>query len=82
MLHGFSLCIVLREQALSHGPVKAAQSGSMKFGMQCGESCALHVQDSDDIRYMVGALKVLGVQLEERWEQVRHNLHISYQLKR
>lgn len=26
-------------------------------------------QDSDDIRYMVGALKALGIQLEERWEQ-------------
>ncbi|KIY93413.1 3-phosphoshikimate1-carboxyvinyltransferase [Monoraphidium neglectum] len=25
-------------------------------------------QDSDDIRYMVGALKALGVTLEERWE--------------
>lgn len=25
-------------------------------------------QDSDDIRYMVGALKALNVQLEERWE--------------
>ena len=29
----------------------------------------LHAQDSDDIRYMVGALKVLGIQLEERWEK-------------
>jgi hypothetical protein len=27
------------------------------------------VQDSDDIRYMVGALKALGIELEERWEQ-------------
>lgn len=26
-------------------------------------------QDSDDIRYMVGALKTLGIQLEERWEK-------------
>ncbi|GFH08865.1 3-phosphoshikimate 1-carboxyvinyltransferase [Haematococcus lacustris] len=25
--------------------------------------------DSDDIRYMVGALKALGVQLEERWDR-------------
>ena len=29
------------------------------------------MQDSDDIRYMAGALKVLGVKLEERWEKVR-----------
>ncbi|KAJ9525691.1 hypothetical protein QJQ45_003504 [Haematococcus lacustris] len=27
------------------------------------------LQDSDDIRYMVGALKALGVQLEERWDR-------------
>ena len=27
------------------------------------------LQDSEDIRYMVGALKALGIQLEERWEQ-------------
>lgn len=26
-------------------------------------------QDSDDIRYMVGALKDLGVQLEEKWDE-------------
>lgn len=30
---------------------------------------SLHLQDSDDIRYMVGALKTLGIQLEERWEE-------------
>lgn len=26
-------------------------------------------QDSEDIRYMVSALKVLGIKLEERWDQ-------------
>lgn len=26
-------------------------------------------QDSDDIRYMVGALKALGIKLEEKWEE-------------
>jgi 3-phosphoshikimate 1-carboxyvinyltransferase len=30
---------------------------------------SLPCQDSDDIRYMVGALKVLGIKLEERWEK-------------
>ena len=34
-----------------------------------GYSVFTVVQDSEDIRYMVGALKALGVQLEERWEQ-------------
>lgn len=26
------------------------------------------MQDSDDIRYMAGALKVLGIKLEESWD--------------
>jgi 3-phosphoshikimate 1-carboxyvinyltransferase len=29
----------------------------------------LAAQDSEDIRYMVGALKALGVQVDDRWEQ-------------
>jgi 5-enolpyruvylshikimate-3-phosphate synthase len=29
---------------------------------------AAGAQDSDDIRYMAGALKALGVELDERWE--------------
>jgi 3-phosphoshikimate 1-carboxyvinyltransferase len=33
------------------------------------------VQDSEDIRYMVGALKALGVELEERWEQSEMIVH-------
>ncbi|KAJ9526087.1 hypothetical protein QJQ45_009540 [Haematococcus lacustris] len=33
------------------------------------EWVSLSEQDSDDIRYMVGALKALGVQLEERWDR-------------
>ena len=32
-------------------------------------------QDSEDIRYMVGALKALGVELEERWEQAEMVVH-------
>jgi 3-phosphoshikimate 1-carboxyvinyltransferase len=33
------------------------------------------LQDSEDIRYMVGALKALGVKLEERWEQCEMVVH-------
>jgi 3-phosphoshikimate 1-carboxyvinyltransferase len=32
-------------------------------------------QDSEDIRYMVEALKALGVQLEERWEESEMVVH-------
>ncbi len=32
-------------------------------------------QDSEDIRYMVSALKTLGIQLEERWEQSEMVVH-------
>lgn len=33
-----------------------------------GTTLVKNLLDSDDIRYMVGALKTLGVELEERWE--------------
>ncbi len=33
------------------------------------------LQDSEDIRYMVGALKTLGIKLEERWEQSEMVVH-------
>lgn len=33
-----------------------------------GTTLVRNLLDSDDIRYMVGALKALGVKLEERWE--------------
>ncbi|KAI8469338.1 MAG: 3-phosphoshikimate 1-carboxyvinyltransferase [Monoraphidium minutum] len=33
-----------------------------------GTTLVKNLLDSDDIRYMVGALKALGVKLEERWE--------------
>ena len=33
------------------------------------------LQDSEDIRYMVGALKALGIELEERWEQCEMVVH-------
>jgi len=33
-----------------------------------GTTTVRNLLDSDDIRYMVGALKVLGIQLEENWE--------------
>ena len=33
------------------------------------------MQDSEDIRYMVGALKALGIQLEERWERCEMVVH-------
>ena len=33
------------------------------------------LQDSEDIRYMVGALKALGIELEERWEQCEMEVH-------
>lgn len=35
----------------------------------------LQLQDSEDIRYMVGALKALGIELEERWEQCEMVVH-------
>jgi hypothetical protein len=35
----------------------------------------LSSQDSDDIRYMAGALKALGVKLEENWEQGLMTVH-------
>ena len=35
----------------------------------------VRAQDSDDIRYMAGALKVLGVTLEERWEMGEMVVH-------
>jgi len=34
-----------------------------------GTTIVRNLLDSDDIRYMVGALKVLGIQLEEKWEE-------------
>lgn len=34
-----------------------------------GTTTVKNLLDSDDIRYMVGALKALGVKLEERWEE-------------
>ncbi|CAK0786651.1 hypothetical protein CVIRNUC_009865 [Coccomyxa viridis] len=33
-----------------------------------GSTLVKNLLDSEDIRYMVGALKALGIQLEERWE--------------
>ena len=33
------------------------------------------MQDSDDIRYMAGALKVLGIKLEESWEKGEMVVH-------
>ncbi len=35
----------------------------------------LPLQDSEDIRYMVSALKALGIHLEERWEQSEMVVH-------
>jgi 5-enolpyruvylshikimate-3-phosphate synthase len=35
----------------------------------------LRPQDSDDIRYMAGALKALGIQLEENWEEGLMTVH-------
>ncbi len=37
--------------------------------------CSLLLQDSDDIRYMAGALKVLGIKLEENWEKGEMVVH-------
>lgn len=34
-------------------------------------------QDSDDIRYMAGALKTLGIKLEENWEKGEMVVHVS-----
>lgn len=34
-----------------------------------GTTVVRNLLDSDDIRYMVGALKALGIKLEERWEE-------------
>lgn len=34
-----------------------------------GQTVVRNLLDSDDIRYMVGALKALGIKLEERWEE-------------
>ncbi len=33
------------------------------------------MQDSEDIRYMVRALKALGIKLEERWDQAEMVVH-------
>jgi 3-phosphoshikimate 1-carboxyvinyltransferase len=33
------------------------------------------LQDSDDIRYMAGALKALGIKLEENWEEGIMTVH-------
>jgi hypothetical protein len=35
----------------------------------------LSLQDSDDIRYMAGALKALGIKLEENWEEGLMTVH-------
>lgn len=40
-----------------------------------GTTLVKNLLDSDDIRYMVGALKVLGIKLEERWEQGEMTVH-------
>lgn len=40
-----------------------------------GTTLVKNLLDSDDIRYMVGALKALGVKLEERWEQGEMVVH-------
>ena len=39
------------------------------------DRACLLLQDSEDIRYMVGALKALGIELEERWEQCEMVVH-------
>eukprot|EP00191_Tetraselmis_sp_GSL018_P024675 CAMPEP_0177625936 /NCGR_PEP_ID=MMETSP0419_2-20121207/30377_1 /TAXON_ID=582737 /ORGANISM="Tetraselmis sp., Strain GSL018" /LENGTH=214 /DNA_ID=CAMNT_0019126939 /DNA_START=60 /DNA_END=700 /DNA_ORIENTATION=+ len=40
-----------------------------------GTTVVENLLDSDDIRYMVGALKTLGVKLEEDWENCRMTVH-------
>ncbi|KAG2499905.1 hypothetical protein HYH03_002193 [Edaphochlamys debaryana] len=40
-----------------------------------GTTLVKNLLDSDDIRYMVGALKALNVKLEERWEQGEMVVH-------
>jgi len=40
-----------------------------------GTTLVENLLDSDDIRYMVSALKALGVQLEEDWENLRMTVH-------
>lgn len=34
-----------------------------------GTTIVRNLLDSDDIRYMVGALKTLGIELEEKWDE-------------
>jgi 3-phosphoshikimate 1-carboxyvinyltransferase len=34
-----------------------------------GTTVVKNLLDSDDIRYMAGALKALGIKLEENWEE-------------
>ncbi|KAL6764061.1 plastid EPSP synthase [Haematococcus lacustris] len=67
--------LVLQPISTISGTVKLPGSKSLSnrilllAALAEGTTLVKNLLDSDDIRYMVGALKALGVQLEERWDR-------------
>ncbi|KAK9832524.1 hypothetical protein WJX81_005144 [Elliptochloris bilobata] len=67
--------LVIQPITMIEGHVKLPGSKSLSnrilllAALSEGTTVVKNLLDSEDIRYMVGALKALGIQLEERWEQ-------------
>ncbi|EIE23113.1 3-phosphoshikimate 1-carboxyvinyltransferase [Coccomyxa subellipsoidea C-169] len=73
--------LVLQPITKIEGHVKLPGSKSLSnrilllAALSKGTTVVKNLLDSEDIRYMVSALKTLGIQLEERWEQSEMVVH-------